>query len=244
MSIMDYFRSAPAAQQAPAQAPATPQGQVTTQPAGQVTPAPETTPAQATNPLDEFKTLWDAPKEGETPPASNFDPSKMFQIDPAKIQQAVSQMDFTQAVTPDLLQQIAAGGEAAMTAFTKAMNSVAQTSFTQSMIGASKLVETAMVKANESLDMRMKEGIRQQQISSSLRDANPALSHPAAQPIVAALEAQFTQKYPTATPAEVTKMAQDYLTKFATAANPSASTQQQQQQSQNAGMDWDKWLTS
>lgn len=237
MSIMDFFRGAPATTQQPAApAPAATQAPVQgTQPAA----APEA-PAAPANPLDEFKNLWEAPKEGDpTPP--NFDPTKLFQIDPAKIQAAVGQMDFTQSVTPDLLQQVTAGGEGAVQALAKVMNTVAQTAFAQSMLGASKLVETAMVKANDSLDARMKEGIRQQQISTQIRETNPALNHPAAQPLVAALEAQFTQKYPTASPTEITKMAQDYLVKFASVANPSSPSQQQ---TTPPGEDWEKFFMS
>jgi len=238
MSIMDYFRSAPAA--APAQAPA---AQAPAAPAPAATPAaPEAGAAPATpeNPMDAFSKLWEAPKEGDPKPA-NFDPSALFQVDPAKVQQAVSQMNFAGTVTPEIMQQIAAGGEDATKAFMVAMNNVAQQSFAQSMIGSAKLVEQAMTKANESLDARLKEGIRQQQISSSLRDSNPALSHPAAQPLVAALEAQFTQKYPTASPTEVTKMAQDYLSKFAASVSPAQPSQQQQSQSSQE-TDWDLFI--
>lgn len=239
MSIIDYFRSAPAA--TPAQAPAQQAPAAQAAPAAteaSTTPAAEATPE---NPMDAFSKLWEAPKEGDPKPA-NFDPSSLFQVDPAKVQQAVSQMNFATAITPEIMQQIAAGGEDATKAFMQAMNSVAQQSFAQSMIGSAKLVEQAMTKANDSLDARLKEGIRQQQISSSLRDSNPALSHPAAQPLVAALEAQFTQKYPTASPTEITKMAQDYLSKFAASVSPAQPSPQQQQATKET--DWDLFIKS
>lgn len=217
MSIMDLFRSAPA--QTPATPAATPAPEASQPQPAQQPQAATATPAAQANPLDAFKDLWTPPKEGEQQPA-NFDPASMFQIDPAKIQQAVGQMNFAGTVTPEVLAQITAGGEDAAKAFMAAMNGVAQQAFAQSMIGSAKLVEQAMTKANTSLDARLREGIRQQQVSSSLRESNPMLAHPAAQPIVAALEAQFTQKYPTATPQEITKLATDYLSKFATLASP------------------------
>lgn len=236
MSIMDFFRGAPATTQAPA-APAAP---ATAAPEAGQQPAPESQ-APAANPLDDFSKLWEAPKEGDPKP-TNFDPSALFQIDPAKVQEAVGQMNFAGSVTPELLQQIAGGGEDATKAFMTAMNSVAQQAFAQSMIGSAKLVEQAMTKANTSLDARLKEGIRQQQVSTSLRDSNPALSHPAAQPLVAALEAQFTQKYPTASHTEITKMAQDYLSKFASVVSPAQQPQQTPQSKQET--DWDLFLKS
>lgn len=245
MSIMDMFRfggSAPAAQ-APATAPASaPTG---TAPAGTTqqattTPPATTEPAAAPDPLESFKDLWTPPKEGEPQPA-NFNPADMFQIDPAKIQQSVSQMNFASTITPEVLQQITAGGEDAAKAFLVAMNGVAQQAFAQSMIGSAKLVEQALTKANDSLDARMQEGIRKQQVSSSLVEANPALAHPAAKPIVAALEAQFTSKYPTASPAEITKLAQDYLSKFASLASPAQKTDTAPASA--ADTDWEKFFS-
>lgn len=241
MSIFDIFRSAPAA------APAAPAPAATsTAPATGAQPAPApaapatTEPAAAPDPLEAFKDLWTPPKEGDPQP-QNFNPSDMFQIDPAKIQQAVSQMNFASTVTPEVLAQITAGGEDAAKAFLVAMNGVAQQAFAQSMVGSAKLVEQALVKANESLDARMSEGIRKQQVSSSLMQANPALAHPAAKPIVAALEAQLTTKYPTASPTEITKMAQDYLGKFATLANPAQPTETAPSA---ADEDWEKFFSA
>lgn len=244
MSIFDIFKGnpAPAAQQAPAQQPAGQQPAATagtTQAATSATTTQE--PAAVADPMEAFKDLWAPAKEGDPQPA-NFDPSKMFQIDPNKIQEAVGQMNFASSVTPETLAAIQAGGEDATKAFLTAMNGVAQQAFAQSMIGSAKLVEQAMTKANGSLDARLQEGIKRQQVSSSLREANPALAHPAAQPIVAALEAQFTQKYPNATSAEITKMAQDYLGKFATLANPSQPTTESKKAPDD--VDWDAFMQS
>lgn len=247
MSIFNIFRPShgatieatppqPGVPGQPAQQPPAPQ-------ASQQQPQPQQQPQQPTSqeppaPLESFKELWTPPKEGDPKPAGNFDPSAMFQIDPAKIQEAVGQMDFASTVTPETLAAITAGGEGAAQAFVQAMNGVARQAFAQSMVGASKLVETAMTKANASIDARLQEGIRRQQASASLLESNPALKHPAAAPIVSALEAQLAAKYPQHSPAEITRLATDYLAQFADLAKPApkAATTPSNE------MDWGKFL--
>jgi hypothetical protein len=169
------------------------------------------------NPMDKFNELWAAPKEGD-PVAPSFDPSKMFQIDPAKIQEEVSKINFAGSVTKEQLAAIQAGGDDATAAFAAAMNSVAQQTFAQSMLASAKLVEGAMTQANNTLDARIAQEAKKLNVSSSLRETNPALSHPAAEPLVKAMEAQFAQKHPNASSSELTKMAQEYLATFANVA--------------------------
>lgn len=217
MSIMDMFRSAkPTQPMEPAErasAANLESGQPTGQPQAPNQPHPEAAAPQAA-PLDKFKDLWAAPKEGEAV-APSFDPTKMFKIDPAEIQKEVSKINFAGSVTPEQVAAITAGGEGAQQAFMAAMNAVAQQTFAQSMLTSAKLVEGAMTQANNSMDARIDQRAKQFQASNSLREANPALSHPAAAPFVTAMENQLAQKHPTATPSELTKMAQEMLSDFA-----------------------------
>ena len=237
MSIMDLFRGAkPMAglQEAERNQPAN-QDMGTTPPANQ--PSPEATPA---DPMDKFKDLWAAPKEGDPVP-QNFDPSKMFQIDPAKIQEEVGKINFAGSVTPDMLQKIQAGGADATQAFAEAMNKVAQQTFAQSMLASAKLVEGALTQANNSLDSRIESRAKQMQASNSLRESNPALSHSSAAPLVAALESQLAQKHPTASPTELTKLAQEYLSTFA---NVAAGKKEDTSSAKKApdDVDWEKFF--
>lgn len=221
-----------------------PQPQPTTEAQNQTPPAQSQEP---TNPapqdpvaaLDNFKDLWNPPKEGEGP--ETFDPSKLFQVDPEKIQQGVSQLNFTSAVTPELLARIQAGGDDAIKANLEIMNKVGQQAFMQSMLASSKLVEAALTKANSHLDSRIEQRTKQLQVSSSLRESNPALTHPAAAPLVSALEQQFAVKYPQATPAEITQLANEYLANFAQLAS---GKKEAPANSSNQEMDWEKFLTS
>jgi hypothetical protein len=80
------------------------------------------------------------------------------------------------------------------------------------------LVEGALTQANNSLDSRIESRAKQFQAANSLRESNPALSHPAAAPFITAMENQLAMKHPTATPAELTKLAQEMLSGFANVA--------------------------
>lgn len=242
MSIMDMFRSAkPMAGLQEAEKNQATQ-QHTTQPQEPNQPHPEATkPAEQVDPLDKFKDLWAAPKEGEGAPA-NFDPSKLFQIDPAKIQEEVGKINFTGAVTPDMLTKIQAGGEEATQAFAAAMNKVAQQTFAQSMLASAKLVEGALTQANNSLDSRIEQRAKQMQASNSLREANPALSHSSAAPLVAALESQLAQKHPQATPSELTKLAQEYLSTFANVAAGKKEESASNQKKAPDDVDWEAFF--
>jgi hypothetical protein len=142
----------------------------------------------------------------------------MFQIDPAKIQEEVGKINFAGSITPEMMGKIQAGGEDATQAFAEAMNKVAQQTFAQSMLASAKLVEGALTQANNSLDSRIESRAKQFQAANSLRESNPALSHPAAAPFITAMENQLAMKHPTATPAELTKLAQEMLSGFANVA--------------------------
>lgn len=215
---------------------AAPQDPATTTPATTAT-TPAAEPAAPVDPLDAFKDLWTPLKEGEGP--ETFDPSKMFNIEPEKFQQSVAGINFANSVKPEQLARIQAGGEDALKANLEVMNSIAQQAFMQSMLGASKLVEGAMTQANSHLDSRIESRTKQLSVSSSLREANPALSHPAAAPLVTAMEQQFSVKYPQASPAEITKLATDYLANFAhvAAGKPAADPK-----ATNTGTDWEAFL--
>lgn len=161
-----------------------------------------------------FENLWTPPKEGEEG-LPDFNPSDLFNIDPAKVAQAVQGIDYSKAVSPEQMQAIAEGGEGAIQAFAQAMNSVAQQATQVSMIGSAKLIEQALSKANATLDSRMAEQIRKHSVSSGLKEKNPIFSNPAYAPMVSAIEHQFRAKYPNASAPEITELAEKYVFNFA-----------------------------
>jgi hypothetical protein len=219
MSIMDFFRSAPATpaqvqNPVPQAAPATNGNPPVPAPTDK-SPGGNEPVANPNAPITpNFDTLWDAPA-ADAPKLPDFNPSAMFTIDPAKIAEAAKGIDYTKAITPEQLTAISQGGEAAMQAFAQAMNSLGQQATQVSMIGAAKLVEQALGKANETMDARVQEQIRKSAVSNSMREKNPVFSSPAFAPMVTAIETQFRTKFPTASAQEITNMAERYVLDFA-----------------------------
>lgn len=247
MSIMDIFRGKPA-ETAGTQAPGTQQG-----PAFQQQPnpgvnsvenpngVPQNKPNEPENPLDSFKDLWAAPKEGDPKPET-FDPNKLFNMDPAKVSEQVSKLNFTQSIPRELMAKVAAGGEEATQAMLAIVNQSTQQAFMQSMMVSSEMIKGAMGQANNHLDTRIEQRAKQLQAASQLREKHPILSNPAVAPMISAMEAQFATKYPNATAAELSKMAEDYVTKFAGAVSGSSNSQEENGQAGKGGDGATNWL--
>lgn len=218
------------AQPAPAAAPAAQSG--VGQP-GNIPPQPNQQPAQNTGTapngvvpaqvaaatpstdapqLDTFSALWQ--------PEQNPQPNQpLIQIDPKALADAARKTDFTKMISQEQLTAIGAGGEGAMQAFAQAMNSVAQGVYAQSAFAATKIAEQAVERASARFTSEIPAHVKKLQVSENLRSDNPALSHPAASPILGAIESQLTMKHPQASSAEISKMAKQYLDNFASAIN-------------------------
>lgn len=196
----------------------------------------QTQASQKIEGLDQFNDLW---KPVESPAGGQSD--QLFNVDPKQLMEAASKIDFAKVIDQQQLQSIAQGGEAAMAAFSQALNKVAQTVYAQNAHATTKIVEQAVAKTRESVLGELPQHIKRQTVSDTLRAENPAFSHPAASPILGALEQQLTMKFPNATPNELSKMARDYLGSFANSIAPQQSSQQQTN-SNSKDMDWDAYL--
>lgn len=172
-----------------------------TVPAGSAAP---TDPATV-SPLDQFKDIWQ-------PNANPNAPEPLINVDPKSLAEAAKKTDFSKMIQPEQLQAIAQGGEAGVAAFAAAMNQVAQGVYAQSAFATTKIVEQAVNKAREQFQNDIPAHVKRLNVSESLRSENPALSHPAAAPVLGALEQTLTQKHPNASSAEITQMAKQYLT--------------------------------
>lgn len=159
------------------------------------------------NPLDAFKDLWETPKTDPNAPIQE----NMFNVDPVKLREAAGKVDFSQVVTPDVRAAIAKGGEEGVAASLNAMNSMSQTLYAQSALATTKIVERAINEAHSKWNADLPGHIKRHNVGNSLREENPALNHEAVKPLTSALEAQFVQKFPNATAAEINAMAKDYL---------------------------------
>jgi len=205
---------APNNQGTPGQLPAgTPPGNATpgAAPNGQIPPGTDTgtTTLKEPAPFEDFKDLWkDTPPDPNAPPK---DGSVFGTLDPKKFMEAAGKIDFSKVVTPEQLTAISTGGEGAVAAFAAAMNKVAQGVYAQSAFATTKIVEQALAKSKETFLADLPQHIKRQTVTDSLRAENPIFSNPAVAPIISALEAQMTVKYPNATAPEITAMAKTYV---------------------------------
>lgn len=249
MNIRDLFGAG--AKHTPSQTsptPAVPAGQVlpgnmqppvTTE--GQPTPGNPTVPSPQTNkptapesPLDKHSDLW---KDSPTRQAED----NFFAVDPQKIMEAAGKVDFAKVIPPEALKAIQAGGEGAQAAFVASLQAVAQTVYGQSAMAATKITERAVENMMEKFNSQLPGLIKKHQVSDSLRTDNPAYNHPAAQPIISAMETQLSTKFPQATTSEIKAMAVEYMNDFSSAfakaqpADPKAKKKL-------AETDWDTFL--
>jgi hypothetical protein len=226
MAISDIFKSfsqgaAPAAAaptptnpgNIPTNTPNTGEAGTGTAPNGVVPPGTAAaTEPQA--PMDKFEKLW------ENDPNAKTTPENLFNVDPTKLMEAAGKVDFAKVIKPETLAAIQAGGEGGVKAFAEAMNSVSQTVFAQSAMATTKIVEEAVRKSETRFAEQIPGILKKQNLSESLRNDNPVFSHPAAAPILGAIQSQLATKHPTATVEELKAMSKDFLVAFATEVNP------------------------
>lgn len=195
----------------------------------------DTTGTAEVSPLAAYTDLWqDAPNNQ----AQNV---PLFSVDPKKLQEAASKINFGQVISADAMAAIAAGGEGAQKAFAESMTKVAQATFAQSTATTAKLIEQALARNNTDLDARIPTLIRSQTVSELNRADNPLFSNPATAPIMSALEKQFQLKNPNATAAEIQSHTRQYLQEFVNLANaPQAAAAAKKTASSET--DWDSFL--
>jgi len=187
--------------------------------------------------LDQFKDIWNPVQS----PAADGN-KNLFNVDPKQLMEAASKVDFSKSLNPQLIQAVVAGGEDALKALPQLMNAMSQTVYAQNAMTTTKIVEQAVKQSREDFMKELPQHIKLQSVNDSLRNSNPALNHPAAAPILGALQQQLTVKYPNATPTELQQMASQYLDAFAGAMQ---KPQQPNQTQANSGeQDWSAYLSS
>lgn len=204
MSIMDFFRGT--------QGTAAQETTASTQQA--TTATNEQTQDLST--MDSFKDLWNnAPIEGETATEDPADLTSLFTIDPKKIGESVSTIDFTESLPPDLLEKVSAGGDEAVKALLSSFNSFGRDVFSKAMLANGMLVKQAFSKAQGKIDARTSNNFRSLKVSEELTSTNPLLKDPSVVPIVSAIRKQLESKYPDASAADIQAQTEKYLVNFA-----------------------------
>ncbi len=251
MALSDLFagfRTPAATTQAPAPTPATP-GNIppdamaqlatmfnsTTAPNGAI-PATADTANTPVSPLDPFKDLW---KDDPTvKPAAE----PLFNLNHEALMKAARTQDFRGSATKEQLAAIVKGGPEAMESLLNILNTTGQDIYARSAGATTKLIEAALAKNNPQLEAKFGNQIRSQNVSEGLRTENPALSHPAVQPMISAMESKMLEKFPNATAAEIRGMAMQYVDGFVTHMTKPVATSSAKNPTGDA-TDWDSFLS-
>jgi hypothetical protein len=238
MSILDIFSSKPAPVAAPAApaAPATP-ADATQTAASNADATSNKSSDVGTTPLDGFTKLW----ETDTSSTDTTNQSLFGDLDPKKVFEAAKGANFAGAISPEVLQAVAAGGEGATAALQQAINSSTQAAFAQAMLASTKLIEQAITKTNAKNLADLPGLVKRHTAADSLHTENPALSNPAAAPIIAAVQAQLALKHPDATASQLKAMATDYLSNFAEVVKPTKAAEPKKPAA--GDIDWSTFLT-
>lgn len=182
------------------------------------TPTPAPAPDPNASPLDAFKDLWNTTN---TPQDSSLNPLNGF--DPAKIREQAMKRDFTKLINPELLAKVNAGGQEGQAAMIAIMAQLAQQAYADSAVASVQAMSKAFEKNASLTQSKMPEWIKKHTVGESMVANNPALNHPAMQPVVTALRDQFVAKYPMATSAEINSHISGMMTAMASAMAPNTN---------------------
>lgn len=207
MSIIgNLFRGQRAAAATSQQQPATP-------------PAPAPAPAAPAAPdskLADLAKLWDTPATNSQNQQQPTGPQPLFNVDPAKVSEAVAKLNFAGGVSKELLDKAMAGDSAAMM---QALNLTAQNSFQAAMLAVPGMVEPAVRKATGEVSDQLPQLFKQMQLASTRSD-KAALKDPALAPIVEALKSRVALHNPQATPGEVMALVEQQMQTVGEFLNP------------------------
>ncbi len=162
--------------------------------------------------LDSFKDLFKIPVDDKGQPVQQADPfaEPIFKLDPAALSAAASKANFTAGITQEQLQAAQQDPQAML----QLMNKVAQNGFLGAVQSLTGVVEQAVQKNNQRMESALPDRIRKTQISQA-QPKHPALSHPAAAPMVEALKTQIATANPHLSPDKVAEMSENYFLSFA-----------------------------
>jgi hypothetical protein len=186
------------------------------------------------SPLEQFTKLW------ETTPVDPNAPAEPAQITPEKIMEAAGKVDFSKVLSQTDLQAVGAGGDGAIQALAGILNKTMQTSYGHSAVAATKIVEQAVAQAEQRFAAKLPTLINSQSSKSELVSGNKALSDPAVAPLVEMVHRQFVEKFPNASPSDITALTQNYMKTVAGVFNPQTASPDQQAADKKKAAD-DDW---
>ena len=199
---------------------------------------PQTAPA---SPLDAFAGLWQTQQQQQKvdPLSAEVIPMGAEQLQ--ALQQRVASVNFLSGVKPEAIAAALGGDQAA---FAAVINSAVQAAMLQSVRVNNTMLNAAVNQRTSDIMKALPGNVQQALTSNQLRQDLPIFNHPAAAPMLAALEQNLLTNQPGITPAQASQVARDYLQNFAAELNGGNSKTQSTSTASPAGIDWSKMFPS
>lgn len=253
MSFLNQFFGGAAVNNA-AQQPQVPQGQQGQQQAAQPgqqaqasqvqqlagVQAPAGSTAPAASPLDAFAGLWQTTQQDQKADPLTAEVIPMGAEQLQALQQRVSNVNFLSGVKPESVAAALGGDQAA---FMSVINSAVQAAMLQSVRVNNTMLNAAVNQRTQEIMKALPSNVQQALTSNQLRQDLPIFNHPAAAPVLSALEQNLTLNQPGITPAQATQVAKSYLQNFFAEFSGTNPNQQQQTTTTPAGIDWSKMFS-
>lgn len=201
------------------------------------TPAPAPAPAPSQPTLDDFSALFTDSTQTQKPTSAPSSEGMYPDFLSPDFQKNFESLDFSSKIPADAYTALLAGNAEP---FKQALNGFAKQLLLANFFGMAKLTEEGVNKRFADYDKQLEAKLAKDKISSSLNN-NPVLSHPAAKAIREALEAKIMEKYPQATPQEISDFAQQYLVAFSNSLNPALNGKPDNKK-QEQEVDWANFL--
>ena len=171
-------------------------------------PAEPATSDAPASPLDVYNEMF---KNDDKADADQVDPNApLFEIDPEKMQAAVSKLNFVEAEGMQDLAARALNGDTQ--AFMEVLNTVGRQAYSRAAQLSGHLADKTARAARESSDKSIPDVVRNIMTKQHTSELNPVFKHPAMEPMVDALRTQFQRRMPDAAPSEIAGYVNKYLT--------------------------------
>lgn len=181
------------------------------------------------DPLAIFDKLFDNAANPEVAPG--------FSIPPDKMKDLRAQQDFMKGIDPEVMQRATSGD---MQAMMQIMHDVARNAYATSLDHGSRLTES-FVGARESFGKKSLGNSIRAELTNNALDGIEGVNHPVIKKHLKQVAQQMQSVYPDASPADIAKMAKDFVTQMATPFQQQQSPQQGAQK-QPVNTEWDTWF--
>lgn len=186
---------------------------------------------KATNPLDDFSKLYDNTASADgTPPK--------FAIDPTKLNEVASSLDFSKSVDPEIMTK-AMGGDAK--AMMDVMQSIARNSYSTAMGHMSGLsdnyINQRLEHDSKSLGSKVKEQLTQAELGNT-----PNYDHPTVKNFMKDTAQRLSKQFPDASPQEIATKAKSYLAELSQSVIGKPQEEATAAQKASQVTDWDEYL--